>query len=73
MLLLNNGITDAFTFMSTLIVNLFFSLLCVPQLFYNRKPKGLNGALQDLGIQFEGREHSGSGKPNHFFLKILVV
>lgn len=28
-------------------------------MFYNRKPKGLNGALQDLGIQFEGREHSG--------------
>ncbi|NXX67353.1 ERI2 exoribonuclease, partial [Spizella passerina] len=27
--------------------------------FYNRKPKGLNGALQDLGIAFEGREHSG--------------
>ena len=29
------------------------------QLFYSRKPKGLNGALQDLGIQFSGREHSG--------------
>ncbi|XP_049325297.1 ERI1 exoribonuclease 2 [Astyanax mexicanus] len=27
--------------------------------FYSRKPKGLNGALQDLGIQFSGREHSG--------------
>ncbi|MBN3291840.1 ERI2 exoribonuclease, partial [Polypterus senegalus] len=27
--------------------------------FYNRKPKGLNGALQDLGIEFTGREHSG--------------
>ncbi|XP_066516463.1 ERI1 exoribonuclease 2 [Hoplias malabaricus] len=27
--------------------------------FYGRKPKGLNGALQDLGIQFSGREHSG--------------
>ncbi|KAI7810655.1 ERI1 exoribonuclease 2 isoform X2 [Triplophysa rosa] len=29
------------------------------RLFYNRKPKGLRGALQDLGIQFTGREHSG--------------
>ncbi|ESO87198.1 hypothetical protein LOTGIDRAFT_183637 [Lottia gigantea] len=27
--------------------------------FYKRKPNGLNGALQDVGIQFEGREHSG--------------
>lgn len=31
-------------------------------MFYNKKPKGLNGALQDLGIQFEGREHSGTQK-----------
>ncbi|XP_066546300.1 ERI1 exoribonuclease 2 isoform X2 [Amia ocellicauda] len=29
------------------------------KLFYNRRPKGLNGALQDLGIEFSGREHSG--------------
>ncbi|XP_065125599.1 ERI1 exoribonuclease 2 [Paramisgurnus dabryanus] len=29
------------------------------RLFYNRKPKGLRGALQDLGIEFIGREHSG--------------
>ncbi|XP_051559736.1 ERI1 exoribonuclease 2 isoform X2 [Myxocyprinus asiaticus] len=29
------------------------------RLFYNRKPKGLRGALMDLGIQFTGREHSG--------------
>ncbi|XP_060606663.1 ERI1 exoribonuclease 2-like [Ruditapes philippinarum] len=27
--------------------------------FYDRKPNGLNGALQDLGIEFQGREHSG--------------
>ncbi|KAL8590141.1 ERI1 exoribonuclease 2 [Nucella lapillus] len=27
--------------------------------FYGRKPKGLNGALQDVGIEFEGRQHSG--------------
>ncbi|WAQ96311.1 ERI2-like protein [Mya arenaria] len=26
--------------------------------FYDRKPNGLNGALQDVGITFEGREHS---------------
>ncbi|KAM4023898.1 LOW QUALITY PROTEIN: ERI1 exoribonuclease 2-like [Anomaloglossus baeobatrachus] len=29
------------------------------QLFYNRRPKGLNGALQDVSIEFSGREHSG--------------
>ncbi|NXY50036.1 ERI2 exoribonuclease, partial [Ceuthmochares aereus] len=27
--------------------------------FYNRKPKGLSGALQDLGLTFTGREHCG--------------
>ncbi|CAH1795256.1 unnamed protein product [Owenia fusiformis] len=27
--------------------------------FYERKPNGLNGALQDVGIEFEGRQHSG--------------
>ncbi|CAL4108351.1 unnamed protein product, partial [Meganyctiphanes norvegica] len=27
--------------------------------FFNRKPKGLAGALREVGISFEGREHSG--------------
>lgn len=27
--------------------------------FYCRKPQGLAGALQDLGLKFSGREHSG--------------
>jgi len=27
--------------------------------FYDRKPDGLNGALQDLGLLFDGRQHSG--------------
>jgi hypothetical protein len=27
--------------------------------FYDRRPQGLRGALQDVGIAFEGREHSG--------------
>ena len=27
--------------------------------FYNRRPQGLAGALQDLGMAFDGREHSG--------------
>lgn len=26
---------------------------------YNRRPKGLVGALGELGLTFEGREHSG--------------
>ena len=36
-----------------------FTLLIL-QNFYSRKPLGLAGALQDLGIQFAGREHSGT-------------
>jgi ERI1 exoribonuclease 2 len=27
--------------------------------FYKRRPQGLNGALKELGLNFEGREHSG--------------
>ncbi|XP_033630897.1 ERI1 exoribonuclease 2-like isoform X2 [Asterias rubens] len=27
--------------------------------FYERKPNGLHGALQDVGIEFHGRQHSG--------------
>jgi ERI1 exoribonuclease 2 len=29
------------------------------QKFYGRKPVGLNGALQEMGFNFEGRQHSG--------------
>ncbi|NXC84618.1 ERI2 exoribonuclease, partial [Cercotrichas coryphoeus] len=41
------------------ILNSWIDLKATYRAFYNRKPKGLNGALQDLGIVFEGREHSG--------------
>ncbi|KAM7394581.1 hypothetical protein PAMP_021372 [Pampus punctatissimus] len=41
------------------VLNSWIDLRSTYRLFYNRKPKGLNGALQDLGIQFSGREHSG--------------
>ncbi|NWI75790.1 ERI2 exoribonuclease, partial [Dryoscopus gambensis] len=41
------------------ILNSWIDLKATYRAFYNRKPKGLNGALQDLGIAFEGREHSG--------------
>ncbi|XP_017283549.1 ERI1 exoribonuclease 2 [Kryptolebias marmoratus] len=41
------------------VLNNWIDLRTTYRLFYNRKPKGLNGALQDLGIQFSGREHSG--------------
>lgn len=49
-----------------------FTLLIL-QNFYSRKPQGLAGALQDLGIQFAGREHSGTinyslKKKNRFWL-----
>uniref|UniRef100_A0A3P8SRW0 ERI1 exoribonuclease 2 n=1 Tax=Amphiprion percula TaxID=161767 RepID=A0A3P8SRW0_AMPPE len=41
------------------VLNSWIDLRSTYRLFYARKPKGLNGALQDLGIQFSGREHSG--------------
>ncbi|XP_029595060.1 ERI1 exoribonuclease 2-like [Salmo trutta] len=41
------------------VLNSWIDLRATYRLFYNRKPKGLNGALLDLGIQFSGREHSG--------------
>ncbi|KAM6971845.1 ERI1 exoribonuclease 2 [Aplochiton taeniatus] len=41
------------------VLNSWIDLRATYKLFYSRKPKGLNGALQDLGIQFAGREHSG--------------
>uniref|UniRef100_A0A3Q3K5A3 ERI1 exoribonuclease 2 n=1 Tax=Monopterus albus TaxID=43700 RepID=A0A3Q3K5A3_MONAL len=41
------------------VLNSWIDLRSTYRLFYNRKPKGLNGALQDLGLQFSGREHSG--------------
>ncbi|KAG8433106.1 hypothetical protein GDO86_017405 [Hymenochirus boettgeri] len=41
------------------ILNSWIDLRATYKLFYNRRPKGLNGALQDLGIEFSGREHSG--------------
>ncbi|XP_064009893.1 ERI1 exoribonuclease 2 isoform X2 [Pogoniulus pusillus] len=41
------------------IFNCWIDLKAMYRAFYNRKPKGLNGALQDLGMAFAGREHSG--------------
>ncbi|NWU84492.1 ERI2 exoribonuclease, partial [Onychorhynchus coronatus] len=41
------------------ILNSWIDLKATYRAFYDRKPKGLNGALQDLGIAFVGREHSG--------------
>ncbi|KAK2141535.1 hypothetical protein LSH36_1086g00008, partial [Paralvinella palmiformis] len=40
-------------------LNSWIDLRATYRTFYQRKPKGLNGALQDLGLTFEGREHSG--------------
>jgi ERI1 exoribonuclease 2 len=37
----------------------WIDLRAVYQKFYTRRPKGLEGALQDVGISFEGRQHSG--------------
>ncbi|XP_072416023.1 ERI1 exoribonuclease 2 isoform X1 [Chiloscyllium punctatum] len=41
------------------VLNSWIDLRKTYKVFYGRKPKGLNGALQDLGIMFLGREHSG--------------
>ncbi|XP_009950789.1 PREDICTED: ERI1 exoribonuclease 2, partial [Leptosomus discolor] len=41
------------------ILNSWIDLKATYRAFYNRKSKGLNGALQDLGMAFAGREHSG--------------
>nr|XP_044998781.1 ERI1 exoribonuclease 2 isoform X2 [Jaculus jaculus] len=40
-------------------LNSWIDLRAMYKLFYKRKPKGLNGALQEVGIEFSGREHSG--------------
>ncbi|XP_072838648.2 ERI1 exoribonuclease 2 isoform X1 [Pogona vitticeps] len=41
------------------ILNSWIDLRATYKLFYSRKPQGLNNALQDVGIVFAGREHSG--------------
>ncbi|XP_054848978.1 ERI1 exoribonuclease 2 [Eublepharis macularius] len=41
------------------ILNSWIDLRATYKLFYSRKPQGLNGALQDVGIIFAGRQHSG--------------
>ncbi|NXC38347.1 ERI2 exoribonuclease, partial [Penelope pileata] len=41
------------------IFNSWIDLKATYRAFYNRKPEGLNGALQDLGLAFTGRQHSG--------------
>ncbi|CAE1319983.1 ERI2 [Acanthosepion pharaonis] len=40
-------------------LNQWVDLRATYKKFYDRKPDGLNGALKDLGIVFQGREHSG--------------
>ena len=40
-------------------LNSWIDLRATYRLFYKRKPKGLSGALQEVGIEFSGREHSG--------------
>ncbi|XP_036847853.1 ERI1 exoribonuclease 2 isoform X2 [Manis javanica] len=40
-------------------LNSWIDLRVTYKIFYRRKPKGLTGALQEVGIEFLGREHSG--------------
>ncbi|XP_076839065.1 ERI1 exoribonuclease 2-like isoform X2 [Brachyhypopomus gauderio] len=41
------------------VLNSWIDLRATYKCFYSRKPKGLQGALQDVGIEFSGREHCG--------------
>ncbi|XP_030636170.1 ERI1 exoribonuclease 2 [Chanos chanos] len=41
------------------VLNSWVDLRATYRTFYSRQPRGLNGALQDLGIEFSGRQHSG--------------
>uniref|UniRef100_A0A3Q2HT98 ERI1 exoribonuclease 2 n=1 Tax=Equus caballus TaxID=9796 RepID=A0A3Q2HT98_HORSE len=40
-------------------LNSWIDLRVTYKIFYKRKPKGLSGALQEVGLEFLGREHSG--------------
>jgi len=40
-------------------LNSWIDIRAVYRSFYNRRPQGLNGALRELGLNFQGREHSG--------------
>ncbi|XP_074648387.1 uncharacterized protein LOC141903910 [Tubulanus polymorphus] len=40
-------------------LNCWIDLRATYRQFYQRRPNGLKGAMQDLGLDFEGREHSG--------------
>ncbi|XP_022084739.1 ERI1 exoribonuclease 2-like [Acanthaster planci] len=40
-------------------LNSWIDLRATYKNFYKRKPNGLHGALQDVGIEFHGRQHSG--------------
>ncbi|XP_038069115.1 ERI1 exoribonuclease 2-like [Patiria miniata] len=40
-------------------LNSWIDLRATYKNFYERKPNGLHGALQDVGIEFRGRQHSG--------------
>jgi len=40
-------------------LNSWVDIRAVYRSFYNRRPQGLNGALRELGLSFQGREHSG--------------
>ncbi|XP_072798808.1 ERI1 exoribonuclease 2 isoform X5 [Vicugna pacos] len=40
-------------------LNSWIDLRVTYKIFYKRKPKGLSGALEEVGIQFLGREHFG--------------
>ncbi|XP_005106385.1 ERI1 exoribonuclease 2 isoform X3 [Aplysia californica] len=40
-------------------LNRWIDLRLTYRKFYQRRPDGLNGALQDLGLIFDGRQHSG--------------
>ena len=48
----------------------WIDLRIVYKQFYDRKPSGLCGSLEDLGIPFTGREHCG--KQGTLFSKMIL-
>jgi len=40
-------------------LNSWVDIRAVYRSFYGRRPQGLNGAIREVGLSFEGREHSG--------------
>lgn len=41
--------------------------------YYKRRPKGLNGALTEVGLAFQGREHCGLDDAKNTALLVMKM